>query len=126
MKNFGFPSCEHLKKQKDISELFNNGKPIYGNFIKTVFVKSDTVLLNRVAVSVAKRNFKKAVDRNRIKRLIRESYRLNKTIISKLAGLDIMIIYTGKEIPTFLYISSEVCKCLKKIAVSFENKEILT
>lgn len=60
----------------------------------------------QAAFSVSSKNFKKAVDRNRIKRLMREAYRLQKSLLqSELANnqlyLAIFIIYTGNSLPEF-------------------------
>lgn len=68
------------------------------------------------AVSVPKRAFAKAVHRNRIKRIIREVYRLNKanfyqTLAEEEAQLGLMFLYSGKREPTF----EEIEKALKKI-----------
>ena len=68
---------ERLKKKKLISQLFNEGKSITIFPVKLVYLETEHEGHYKVqaGVSVAKRNFKKAVDRNKIKRLLREAYR---------------------------------------------------
>lgn len=70
------------------------------------FTPLSTDIPLQATVSVSSRNFKKAVDRNRIKRQLREAYRLQKTILSlQLKGLNkhlaLFFIYTGKDLPVF-------------------------
>ena len=83
--NQNYPTIEKLKSKKLLDALFSSGKKINGFPIKLVYKPLDFEddCLIKVGVSVPKRNFKKAVDRNRIKRLMREAYRLNKHIIHK-------------------------------------------
>lgn len=71
-------------------------------------------------VGAGTRNFKKAVDRNRIKRLSREAYRLGKTSIEKTLvdsakHLSLFFIYIGKELPDFFLVQEKTNLILNKI-----------
>ena len=80
MKKFGYPKNEKLKQSKEIDLLFKKGKwKTVGN-IRIVYHHFEDLENTKIGVSASKRFFKKATDRNRIKRLLRESYRLNKEI----------------------------------------------
>lgn len=76
----------------------------------------------------SKRNFKKAVDRNRIKRLIREAYRTQKLPLQQLITeqkqgcLQIFIIFTGKELPLFDLVKSKVAEVLKRLEKEMAKK----
>ncbi len=103
--NTSFNSIEKLKSKKLISELFTNGKSVSAYPLRLVYLKTtfeDPVNL-KVGVSVSKRYFKHAVDRNHIKRLMREAYRLNKNdYFNNIATqYAFMILYIGKEGTTF-------------------------
>jgi ribonuclease P protein component, eubacterial len=67
-------------------------------------------------ISVSRKNFKRAVDRNLIKRRIRESYRLNKNLLPEAPKLVIAYIYTAKEILTFAQIQERLVKTLNRFA----------
>ncbi|MBK8657991.1 MAG: ribonuclease P protein component [Bacteroidetes bacterium] len=74
-----------------------------------------------MAFSVPKRNFKHATDRNRVKRLLREAYRLQKfsfytALIAADRHLAIMWVYKGRQLPDFDTVQTEVAFCLKKAA----------
>ena len=67
------------------------------------------------------RQFKKAVDRNRIKRLMREAYRLQKNelkelLIGKQKSLALFVIYTGKTIPDYPFVFEKMGKVLQKLS----------
>ena len=85
-----FSKKERLSSVKDIETLFKKSKSLFLFPLKVVFTlkklddkteenEQKIVLPARLLISVSKRNFKKAVDRNRIKRQIREGYRLQKS-----------------------------------------------
>lgn len=103
-KRFTFPKEEHLCRKKLIDELFSKQSASFGVYpLRIVWVKSEapTTAPPQVLISVSKRGFKRAVDRNRLKRLIREAYRLNKyRLLEQPEGHSVAllgIIYTGKE-----------------------------
>jgi len=118
--NQTFPTIEKLKSKKLLDELFTSGKKLNEYPIKLVYKQldfEDDVLI-KAGVSVPKRNFKKAVDRNRIKRLLREGYRLNKHILHDELNQKYvcMFLYLSKDMPTFEEINIKMECLLKKLA----------
>lgn len=106
--NQKFPKAEKLKRQSQIKTLFTEGKVLKHYPIKLVFSIVDAKP-NKVGVSVSKRSFKKAVDRNRIKRQIREAYRLNKANLKDTKNsYAIMFIYLSREKKEFADIQTAV------------------
>ena len=99
-----FPKEEHLCRKKLIEELFSKQGSSFGVYpLRIVWIKAPapTSAPPQVLISVSKRTFKRAVDRNRLKRLIREAYRLNKYRLTEQPGGHTVallgIIFTGKE-----------------------------
>lgn len=92
---------ERLKSKKLIEKLYEQGSSVKSFPLRMVYLKTKHTsdFPAQVGVSVSKRNFKSAVDRNRIKRLLRESYRLQKEILyDHLQNPYVfMISYLGKE-----------------------------
>ncbi len=74
----------------------------------------DNFAVHQVMISVSRRNFKRAVDRNLIKRRIRESFRLNKNLLPESPKLVIAYIYTPREILTFAQIQERLVKTLNR------------
>ena len=103
-RKYIFPKEEHLCRKKLIEELFSKQSSSFGVYpLRIVWIKAaaPTSVPPQVLISVSKRTFKRAVDRNRLKRLIREAYRLNKYRLTEQPnGHEIAllgIIFTGKE-----------------------------
>ena len=89
MQNFKYPTAEKLKSKNDIALLFEKGKwRTQGNLRIIILKNKDTTPITdlKFGVSVSKRYFKKAVDRNRLKRLLRECFRLNKALYTATFG----------------------------------------
>jgi ribonuclease P protein component len=96
-----FKKQEKLKKSKLIEQLFTQGKSVTVFPIKLIFLEidHDSPYKIQAGVTVSKRNFKNAVDRNKIKRLLREVYRKNKFMIYDSENTKkhiFMFIYLGK------------------------------
>ena len=93
MTNQKYPRKEKLKQKREIDLLFAKGKWNSCGNLRIISIDLEKkpqenfeISNQKVGVSISKRNFKKAVDRNRIKRLLRESYRLNKDIFTSKFG----------------------------------------
>ncbi len=93
---------ERLCSRKALEELFGGGHQSVSAYpIRAVFMPSEQPGV-RILVSVSKRYFKRAVKRNRIKRQLREAYRLQKDVLQPLdGGLDIAFLWTSADmLPT--------------------------
>lgn len=119
-KQFTLGKKERLKSRKAIDELFQNGKrfTVPPFRIYYIITKGDEL---QFGVGASTKNFKKAVDRNRIKRLVREAYRLQKKPLQELLlnnsnALDLFIIYTEKELPDYQRIYAQVEKVINKLS----------
>lgn len=102
MKKYSYTQEEKLKQESDISLLFEKGEwKSYGK-LRIVYFPLAGEHKRKIGVSVSKRYFKKAVDRNRIKRLLRESYRLHKSEFTDAFGDDIlaMIFWVSSKKPS--------------------------
>ena len=116
MGSFSFPKSERLYKKKDIQELFDKGSSFYLYPFKVIVQKPACLHISQVLFSVSKRNFKKAVDRNLIKRRMREAYRLNKAALPQTSALQIAYIYTAKDILLFDQIRDKMVASFKRLA----------
>jgi len=121
--DISFPKKEKLTNKKLFEALFTEGKSLHEFPIKLIYLPSSFRDGARVKVAVVapKRKFKTAVDRNRIKRLMREAYRLNKPLIFNNIerNFAFIFLYLGKKAPSF----DEVETAMKKLLDAFVNKE---
>ena len=112
--SYRFPKEERLRSKKLIEQLFREGSSFNSYPLRFVALHVPEVSEPpvQVLVSVSKRNFKKAVDRNRLKRQIKEAYRLSKPAITQshmpVGTWYIGVLYIGKEKNPF----NTICKKL--------------
>jgi len=131
-KLYTLSKSERLKSRKQIEQLFKDGKrlslpPFRIHYLLRPLTTHNPRLTTQLGVGVSTKNFKRAVDRNRIKRLIRESYRLQKPIFSiKIKAsnqhLNVFIVYTGKELPDYKLVYDKVAIALQKISLAIEKR----
>jgi len=124
-KQFTIGRNERLKSRKQIEQVFAKGKSFVVSPFRIYFdekLNADHPMLNiQFGIGVSSKNFKRAVDRNRIKRLTREAWRLQKNELKqklKTSGkqLNVFFIYTGKELPDFTIVKDKVAVALKKLS----------
>ena len=139
IRQFTLHKIERVKKRKAVERLFNEGKsfsifPIRVYYLldkcaeaagKRVEIESPL----QFGVGVSKRHFKKAVDRNRVKRLIREAYRIQKLTLKQILvdkegyNMQVFFIYTGKELPLFTSIKEKMREALVRLQKETEKKQ---
>lgn len=123
---YSFSKNEKLTGKTTIEELFKTGSSFYLNSFRVRYKQASDEKVHRVLISVPKKAFKRAVDRNLLKRRIREAYRLNKKIIA-ISGSNppyyIAFIYLSKEILTFHDIQDQLIGCLERLDSLVENKK---
>ncbi|HLL44297.1 MAG TPA: ribonuclease P protein component [Segetibacter sp.] len=119
---FTYNKEEKVKSRKLIEYLFSKGKSISAFPVKVLydFVEDDTSVPLQAGVTTSSRNFKKAIERNRVKRILREAYRLQKLPLQQHLkeqnrSLALFFIYTGKELPVFAEVYERMGIILQKL-----------
>ena len=122
MEGFTFHKEERLCSQKIIGELFTSGESFLAYPLKVVFLKTELEVSYPVqaAFTVSKRNFKRAVKRNLLKRRMREAYRLNKSslydeIAARNLQIAIMFLFVGKDVAEYPAIEKGMISAFKKL-----------
>ncbi|TDE04400.1 ribonuclease P protein component [Flavobacterium sandaracinum] len=124
--NFTYPKTEKLKSKITIGLLFTEGKSVSKYPLRLVykagsFDESEKI---KMGVSVSKKNFKKAVDRNYFKRVLRETYRLNKHLL--IDNLDqpysFMFFYQTKDRLTYEEINIKTIQLFEKFIAQNSKK----
>ncbi|WP_430399670.1 ribonuclease P protein component [Flavobacterium sp.] len=115
---FTYPKNEKLKSKKTIELLFSEGQSVSKYPLRLVYVENsiENEELIKFGVSVSKKYFKNAVDRNRLKRILRECYRLNKDVFSESIDkpMAMMFFYQSKEVLSYQEINEKTIQLFQK------------
>ncbi|MBO7192546.1 MAG: ribonuclease P protein component [Bacteroidales bacterium] len=117
------PKKERLCGKTAISKLLAKGK--HGNVpgLRYLCLQGNDAEINRIMVSVPKKSFKRAVKRNLLKRRIRESWRRQKHLLTVEGNLDILFMYSVKDILSYEEIYSAVGQIIENLNSRFGMKK---
>jgi ribonuclease P protein component len=121
-----FSKQEKLTGKKQIEGLFKGVASFYLEDLHVKYQEVEGETCNKVLISIPKKLFNRAVDRNLLKRRMREAYRLNKEILLTKSGkqyLYVAFIYLSKNILTFNEIQDQLIRCLERLVIEVENKK---
>ena len=117
MKSLSFPKSQKLTSKRLIEQLFEHGKAINLSPLRLIKlpnpVQENTE--TQALFTVPSRNFKRAVDRNLLKRRMREAYRLNKSLLPAEPKWLLAYIYIDKEILPYEPIEQKMVESLKRL-----------
>lgn len=123
-----FPKSCRLRQRGMISRLFREGKVFYMHPFKVLWcsVEPQFTTHPQVLLSVSRKNFKRAVDRNRIRRLMKEAYRKNQHWLfqndpDQQKPVILAIVYTGNAIPEFHEVMDKIMAILKRLSGDYEK-----
>lgn len=112
-QRYTFGRTERLKSRKQIQSVFSRGRHFSHFPFKVYWLPENAQAELQAGVGVSNRHFGRAVDRNRIKRLMREAWRINKislqrNLVDKNRRLSVFIIYTGNDLPVMENVSAKM------------------
>ena len=124
--NYTYPKTEKLKSKTTIDLLFSEGKSVSKYPLRLVYVPVDLEKDEpiKMGVSVSKKYFKKAVDRNYFKRVLRETYRLNKYLLIENSEkkYGFMFFYQTKDRLSYQEINEKTMLLFQKFSQSLEKE----
>lgn len=130
IQSFSYNSIEKLKSKKQLDALFKNSKTFTVFPIKLFYAlqeQQDNSI--KTGVGVSSRNFKKAVQRNRVKRLLREAYRLEKEPLhtylnSNKKQLALFLLFIDKELPQYDTLKAKMKLCIQRLIKDLHEVDI--
>ena len=122
--DFSFPKAEKLTGKKNIEELFRYGSSIFLHPFLVKYLYANTPV-HRILITVPKKKIKRAVDRNLIKRRMREAYRLNKHLIyaQPEAFYHVGFIYQDTKVLSYAEIEEKLVILLKRLQDKWSNEK---
>ncbi len=133
MQQLTLSRAERVKSRKRIDLLFKEGRKIQaGSFgVSYLAGQAATPMHGKIqfGVGVGTRHFKKAVDRNRIKRLCRECWRtgnvqLKTSAHSNAIDLEVFLLFTGRELPAFELVKQQVDLVIARLLTVVEQQPV--
>lgn len=117
------PKEKKLKKRDEIQSLFKEGKRIKKEELHLIYLLSEAPTSRdtfKVGVSVPKKKFKRAVDRNKLKRLIREGFRLNQVELEKKCKRKqkqclLMFVFQGTDLVSYAALEPKIVLILREL-----------
>lgn len=130
MPDFQFKKNERLASRKVIAALFKEGQSFAQYPLRVVWLPVESAAEGapaQFALSVPKKKFPKAVHRNRMRRLVREAWRLNKHGLYESApaegsGLAVMVLYTGVEELPFAVIEAAMKQLIRRLSKKWRSQ----
>lgn len=123
--NFTYPKNERLKSKTTIGLLFSEGKSVSKYPLRLVYCTGEAGSEEKfkVGVSVSKKYFKKAVDRNYFKRVLRETYRLNKNLLwdNVEGSYSFMLFYQSKDRLSYDEINTKTIQLFEKFLLQLNK-----
>jgi ribonuclease P protein component len=116
-KKYGLPASYRIKRKKIFDLLFSEGESLFVYPFKLIYVRTELPggVPYQAAFAVSKKKFKKAVLRNRVKRLMREVFRLNSGQLEGVQNLAILFIYVSNREESFDFLQRQMKELLKKL-----------
>jgi ribonuclease P protein component len=120
-----FTKAERLSGKIEIDRLFETGKSFNSAPFKIIWLEiSDSTVPAKTVISIPKRLFKRAVDRNRLKRLTREAYRKNKHLL--FSNLDtkkilLMFIFTSKTMIEYKEMEEKIISAFQRLSTNINH-----
>lgn len=111
-----------LKSRRDIEQLFSSGAHVFSHPLKLLYQARPAETPGyQIAFAVSKKSLRKAHERNRCKRLLREAFRLQQSRLTYAGSLRLMCVYVGSTVPDQATVSTAMLRCLLKLNDTLHN-----